>query len=96
MAKIRTRRLWIGLRYDIPKNVSEEKILRTLRRSITRGDYELPKGWRVAIEWRNKQDAPMKRGAWKPELEASAESSPGFDLAMLRYLDGQLDRIENG
>jgi hypothetical protein len=75
---------------NIPKNVTQEKIVRTLIRSIHRGDYKLPRGWRVVLEWRNKADAGMKRGEWQSELEASAESSDGFDKAVLSYLEGQL------
>jgi len=90
MTKIRTRRLWLGVRFDIPKDVPYDRIIRTLIRSINRGDYELPRGWRVVIEWRNKEDDEMRRGAWKPELEASRKSSPGFDKAVVHYLENQL------
>ncbi len=90
MAKVRTRRLWLNVRFDVPKDIKKEHIVRTLIRSIHRGDYKLPRNWRVVIEWRNKEDAPMRRGEWRNEMEASAESSEGFDEAVLSYLRGQL------
>lgn len=89
MAKIRTRRLWLNVKYDIPQDVSEQKIIATLIRSIKRGDYRIPRNWRVAIEWRNKESAPMRKGEWRAELEASAESSPGFERAVIHYLEGK-------
>lgn len=90
MTKVRTRRLWLRVRYDIPKSVSEQRIIRTLIRSIERGDYKIPKGWRVVIEWRNSADAEMRRGEWRAELKASAHSSNGFDKAVTTYLEGRL------
>lgn len=90
MAKVRVRKLWLRVRYDIPKDVTEQRIIRTLIRSIERGDYRLPRGWHVVIEWRNKFDSPMRRGEWRAELEASAESSDGFDKAVINYLENQI------
>jgi len=90
MVKVRIRRLWLKVRYDVPKDVPKDRIVRTLIRSIRRGDYRLPKGWRAILEWRNKKTEPMRRGEWRSELERSAESSQGFDLAVIDYLERQL------
>lgn len=90
MPKVRIRRLWLNVLWDddrIPDSYSREDIVRTLIRSIKRGDYRIPRGWRVVIEWRNKADEPMRRGEWRTELERSAESSTGFDSAVLAYLE---------
>lgn len=89
-AKIRVRKLWLNILFDVPKNVKHSKIVDTLIRSIHRGDYRYPKnqGWRVVIEWRNKQDEPMRRGEFTSEMTASKTSSPGFDMAVLHYLKG--------
>lgn len=89
MKKTKTRHLWLRVLYKV-EGVRKEIIIRTLIRSIKRGDYKLPKGWRVVIEWRNKEDAEMRRGEWKEELTASAESSTGFDTAVTGYLERQL------
>ena len=32
----------------------------------------------------------MRSGPWQEEMEASSESSSGFDLAVLSYLKGKL------
>lgn len=95
MAKVRVRRLWLNVIVD-PESVSpkysKRDVLKILRRSITRGDYELPRGWRVVLEWRNKADQKMRAGEWTTELERSAESSDGFDQTVLDYLDRKLER----
>jgi hypothetical protein len=90
MTKVRVRRLWLNVRYKVPSDVSEERIIRTMIRSIKRKDYRLPKGWRAVIEWRNSKNAPMRRGEWQAELKASAESSSGFEFAVIEYLERKL------
>jgi hypothetical protein len=90
MAQVRVRRLWLNVRFDVPKDIPRHRIIRTMIRSIRRGDYRLPSGWRVVIEWRNKKTESMRRGEWRTELERSAESSPGFDLAVIDYLERQM------
>jgi hypothetical protein len=92
MPKIRTRKLWLKVLYKVPKHVSIERIKRTLIRSIHRGDYKLPRGWQAVIEWRNKEDADMRRGEWKAELNASSSGdtgSQGFENAVITYLERQ-------
>jgi hypothetical protein len=90
MTKVRTRKLWLNIRFDIPKTVPRERIVRTLVRSIERGDYKIPREWRVVIEWRNKEEVEMRRGEWTSEMKRSAQSSPGFDTAVTQYLEGKL------
>lgn len=91
MVKVRTRRLWLDVRFrHIPENVSETRIIRTLIRSIERGDYRLPRSWEVVVRWKNKEMAEYRQGRWADELTASAKSSDGFDKAMLNYLNGKL------
>lgn len=93
MPKVRIRRLWLNVRWDdesVPASYSRKDIVRTLIKSIERGDYRLPRGWRVVIEWKNKADAPMRRGEWRSEMQRSGESSDGFDKAVLSYLEQKL------
>jgi hypothetical protein len=87
--KVRTRRLWLKISYDVPKDIPKSEIIRTLKRSIRNGDYRYPRNWRVAIQWRNKENAPMRVGEWTAEMQASKESSPGFDAAVYQYLENQ-------
>lgn len=94
MSKVRTRKLWLRVYFQAPKAVSRERVIKTLIRSVRRGDYELPRRWRAVIEWRNKADAPPRRGEWQAELYQSANDpehgSSGFETAVIRYLEGQL------
>ena len=55
--------------------------------SIAGGGYQLPPWLKARIQWRNKEAAPMREGEWTEEMMASAQSSPGFDLAVMSYLD---------
>jgi hypothetical protein len=90
-SRVRTRRLWINVRFKVPPSIPQDEIIDELIASVRRGrktgDYSLPRGWRAILEWRNKQDAEMRRGSWETELEASAESSEGFDSAVIQYLE---------
>lgn len=85
-----TRRLWLKVSYDVPKNIPRREIIRTLLRGIRDRTYSYPKGWRVALQWRNKEMASMRVGEWTNEMQNSAASSPGFDAAVSSYLDNQL------
>lgn len=80
------RRLWLEVKFKAP-GVSRDVVLQTLKDSIDRGDYKIPKNWQVIIAWRNKENAPMKFGEWKAELKKSRKSSSGFDTAVLDFLD---------
>jgi hypothetical protein len=86
----KTRRLWIGLEIvEVPKGTPRGLILDVLRESIRSGKLDLPNGWKINLRWRNSEQAKMKIGTWQDELEASADSSEGFNMAVLDYLDGQ-------
>lgn len=90
MAKVRIRRLWLNIAFDAPKNVKRDTIIRTLLRSIERGDYRYPAKWRVVLEWRNREDAEMKRAEFTAAMKDSARSSEGFDETVLDFLEKQL------
>lgn len=92
MTKTRVRSLWMQVKFENTGDASNDRVLRTLKRSIERGDYQLPRGWRVQILWRNKDGAEMRSGEWKAELTASAQSSDGFDKCVLNYIDRQRGR----
>ena len=84
----KTRRLWLGLEVvSIPPKTPRVLLVDVLRESIRRGDYTLPPGYEINLRWRNSEKARMKVGQWQDELEKSAGSSDGFDLAVLDYLD---------
>ena len=88
MSKNKRRRLWIKVLFKVPLGVSRATVKETLLRSVASRTYELPVGWQVILQWRNKESAPMKSGPWRRELTASARSSEGFDIAVTNYLEG--------
>jgi len=89
MPKRKPRRLWLKLKFDAP-GASDELVIMTLLQSIRNGSYEYPHEWRVAIGWSNKENGPLKWGEWTKEMNASAESSEGWDFAVMSYLENQL------
>lgn len=89
MPKKKPRRLWLNVKAkDVTVSVSE--FVRVLMESIKRGDYVLPRGWKVTLEWRNKESAPMRSDSWQKALKESAESSAGFDGAVTEWLRRKL------
>ena len=86
MAK-KSRRLWLKVLFKVPQGTSREEIKRTLIESIHNSTYETPKDWKVVIQWRNKENVPMRSGEWRSELYKSRKSSTGFDLAVISYLE---------
>lgn len=87
--KQKTRRLWLNVTQK-GVNVSRRKFVQRLIDSIEDGTYKLPKEWKVVLHWRNRENARMKRGEWQEEMEQSAQSSPGWDIAVLTYLRRKL------
>lgn|SRR5258705_8179683 len=73
---------------------SPEEFWGTLRRAVTSGNYEVPEEWGVRIAWRNKADRPMKSGDFSNAMQDSSESSRGWDRAVVRYIDRQIDKTE--
>lgn len=90
MPRRKSRRLWLQIKFKVPAGVSPKKIARTLLDSIERGDYKYPKSWSVAIAWKNSRFAEMKIGEFTAEMNASAESSRGWDAAVISYLENKL------
>jgi hypothetical protein len=88
--RTKTRRLWLKVFYDVPKDIPRREILNTLLRGIRDRTYSYPRSWRVALQWKNKQMASMRTGEWTNEMQNSAESSSGFDAAVASYLENQL------
>lgn len=87
--KEKTRRLWLNVKQKGIR-VSRQKFIKRLIKSIEDGTYRLPKKWKVTLLWRNKEDTPMRSGPWQEEMEQSAESSPGWDFAVLSWLKRKL------
>lgn len=84
------RRLWIGLEIvSVPKGTTRGLILDVLRESIMSKQYDLPEGWQINLRWKNSERAEMKIGEWSEELADSADSSEGFNYAVLSYLERQ-------
>ena len=83
----RIRRLWLEVKWKVPPGVPREIVIETLKQSVLNGTYNLPIGWQVIIAWKNKENANFKFGPWKRELAKSAQSSDGFDKAVLSFLD---------
>lgn len=87
--KSRIRRLWLNIT-QTGVNVTKREFIERLIQSINDGTYVLPREWQVTLHWRNKETAPMRSGPWQEEMEASAESSEGWDSAVLAYLRRKL------
>jgi hypothetical protein len=85
----KTRRLWLKVKFDAP-GVTRADVKKALIESIQRGDYEYRSTWRVALGWSNKENGALKWGEWTKEMTASAQSSEGFEYAVLQYLENQL------
>ena len=84
------RRLWLGIEVvSIPKGTSRGLLLDVLKESIRSRKYTLPTGWKINLRWKNSERAQMKIGQWQNELMDSAESSDGFNYAVLDYLERQ-------
>jgi hypothetical protein len=94
MANRRKRKLWTKITAKVPLGVSVRDFWTTLRQGIESKSYGVPVGANVKIEWRNKEGASMKSGEYGKEMRASAESSVGFDKAILSYIDKQIERTE--
>lgn len=91
MAKKRKpRRLWLNVKAKNVKGVSRKGFIEVLIDSINRGDYVLPDGWQVLLEWRNKESGPMRSGPWTEEMLDSSISSDGWDKAVVEWLKGKL------
>ena len=88
MTKVRTRRLWLHIKYDAP-GASRKKVLDTLLRSTQNGTYTYPRKWRVALGWSNSANGALRWGEFTREMKASAQSSDGFDKAVIQYLRNQ-------
>ena len=89
MPKNKPRRLWLKIKYSAP-GASKKQVMKRLIQSIRQGDYDYPDNWRVAIGWSNKQDGALKWGEWTREMIQSAQSSEGWDIAVMQYLESQL------
>ena len=87
----KTRRLWLNIKAS-NVTVSKHEFVLALIESIKDGTYQLPKGWNVQLEWRNKEAAAMRSGPWSEEMANSHESSDGFDLAVTDWLKRKLRR----
>jgi hypothetical protein len=87
--KTKDRRLWLNVKAE-GVTVSKQEFILALQESIRDGSYELPRGWKVTLEWKNKERAKMRSGPWTREIRKSAESSDGFDRAVTNWLKRKL------
>jgi hypothetical protein len=95
MANRKPRKLWLEIRWHPSTPGTKETRINVLINAIQyghrTGDYRLPRGYKVALGWRNKEFAAMKWGEFSREMEKSAQSSEGWDFAVLAYLESQLE-----
>lgn len=87
------RYLALQLRSKTP-GATDKEVVDTLIASIERGDYSYRTAhpdWRIAIGWKNKKYAEFKWGEFRAEMERSAQSSLGFDAAVIEYLKRRLE-----
>lgn len=67
-------------------------LLDSLDEGAMSGDYPLPRGWTIAVLWRNSPRAPWRSGPWATVQEESAGTS-GWDSAMRLYLHDRLREV---
>jgi hypothetical protein len=87
------RRLWTRITAHVPKGTTRSEFWGTIRKSIREGDYALPDDWDVRIHWKNKADAEYKSDDYTTAMIESAESSRGWDRAIARYVEKQIDKL---
>lgn len=93
MSKRKPRRLWTKIKGSVPPGTTAAEFWGMLRKTVRSEEYDLPDGWDVTIEWKNKEDADFKSGDFTEAMQESAESSRGWDLAILHYINGQINRL---
>lgn len=81
----KSRKLWLEIKFNAP-DATRDEVKQTLINSIRRGDYVYPRTWRVGLYWRNSLFGSMRSGEFAREMRASRDSSPGFDIAVIDYL----------
>lgn len=89
MSKKKIRKLWLNIKAT-GVTVGKQEFVTALMESIKDETYILPKGWKVILEWRNKEKSPMRSGPWTKEMSKSAQSSDGFDKAVTSWLKKKL------
>jgi hypothetical protein len=75
---------------SLPANISRDKFIATLIESAETGNYRLPDGWEVQIEWSNYRNGRMKHGPWEEEMESSSKNGRGWDMAVTTWLRRKL------
>lgn len=86
----KTRRLWLQVKFKVPDNVSPRTVARKLIESVRSGDYEYPESWHVVIRWKNSLFGKFKVDEFTEAMEESAQSSRGWDSAVIAYLQRSL------
>jgi hypothetical protein len=85
----KSRKLWLEIKFVAP-GATRDEVKQTLINAIRRGDYRYPRTWKVGLYWRNSFSSPMRSGEFSREMRASRESSPGFDIAVIDYLQSSV------
>lgn len=93
MPKRKRRKLWTKIKGTVPPGTTAAEFWGTLRKVVRSQEYELPDAWNVTVEWKNKLDADFKSADFTEAMIESAESSRGWDLAILHYINGQIGRL---
>lgn len=93
MSKRKPRKLWTKIRGTVPPGTTAAEFWGTLRKVVRSGEYELPDGWDVTIEWKNREDRPYKSADFETAMTESAESSRGWDKAILHHIRKEINRL---
>jgi len=94
MSKTRKpRRLWTKIRGTVPPGTGAAEFWGLFRKAVRERDYQLPDDWDVSIEWKNKEQADFKSGAFTEAMQESAESSRGWDRVILGYINRQIAKL---
>lgn len=91
--KKKSRSLWLKIRGNVHGTANRAQFWGTLRKAVRSGEYEIPEEWDVNIEWRNREGADTKSEDFATAMLESRESSRGWDKAVMRYINRQIERL---
>jgi len=91
--KRKPRKLWTKIRGTVPPGTGSAEFWGVLRKAVREKEYQLPDDWDVSIEWKNKEQADFKSGGFIEAMQESAESSRGWDRAILGYINRQIAKL---
>lgn len=71
---------------ELEKGERPQSLIRRKLIELISYGHDLPDGWEVELSWRN-PPGPWRRDEWTSALNDSAQSSEGFSLALIGYIE---------